>query len=47
MVEKGQADVNKLDFHNYSPLHYAVIWGWDDIVEYLVEKGADIEQLGK
>mmetsp|Transcript_24607 Transcript_24607/g.46233 ORF Transcript_24607/g.46233 Transcript_24607/m.46233 type:complete len:473 (+) Transcript_24607:180-1598(+) len=45
LVEKGQADVNKLDFHNYSPLHYAVIWGWDDIVEYLVEKGADIEQL--
>mmetsp|Transcript_25642 Transcript_25642/g.51210 ORF Transcript_25642/g.51210 Transcript_25642/m.51210 type:complete len:471 (+) Transcript_25642:186-1598(+) len=44
LVEEG-ADVNKLDFHNYSPLHYAVIWGWTEICEYLVEKGADIEQI--
>ena len=44
LVDEG-ADVNKLDFHNYSPLHYAVIWGWVDIVEFLIEKGANIEQI--
>lgn len=44
LVDEG-ADVNKLDFHNYTPLHFAVIWGWTDIVEYLIEKGAEVEAV--
>jgi len=33
LVEMGDADVNKLDFHNYSPLLFAVVWGWCDIIQ--------------
>ena len=44
LIDEG-ADVNKLDFHNYSPLHYAAMWGWVEVMEALVEKGADLEQV--
>ena len=45
LIDEG-ADVNKIDFHNYTALHYAVIWGWVDIVEYLIEKGAEVRWGG-
>ena len=44
-MERGDADVNKLDFHNYSPLLFAVIWGWLDIVKLLLDKGAKVDQV--
>ena len=44
LIDEG-ADVNKLDFHNYSPLHYATVWGWVDIIERLISKGADPEAV--
>jgi uncharacterized protein len=30
------------DFHGYSPLHYACMWGWTPIAVSLVAAGADI-----
>ena len=43
LVEKG-ANVNILDFHDTSPLHYACTWGWLDTVKLFLEEGADINQ---
>tara|TARA_B110000305_G_C19422221_1_gene631557 strand:+ start:165 stop:920 length:756 start_codon:yes stop_codon:yes gene_type:complete len=44
LIDEG-ADVNRVDFHNYSPLHYAAIWGWAEVVEALADKGANLEQV--
>jgi len=44
LIDEG-ADVNKLDFHDYSPLHYAAMWGWVEVMEALIEKGASLEQI--
>ena len=43
LVEKG-ADVNVLDFHDTSPLHYACTWGWLETVKLFLSEGADINQ---
>ena len=43
LVDQG-ANVNLLDFHDYSPLHYACIWGWLETVKLFLEESADISQ---
>lgn len=42
---KYKADPNKLDFLDYSPLHYACMLGWKETVEALLAKGADYHQV--
>eukprot|EP01041_Mallomonas_annulata_P006565 gene6565-13287_t len=41
LIEAGQ-DVNIKDFHNFTGLHYACMWGWENTVKLLLENGADI-----
>jgi ankyrin repeat protein len=42
LVEEQGADVNLRDSWGYTPLHYAAVRGGNDLVEYLVAKGADV-----
>jgi ankyrin repeat protein len=42
LVEELGADVNVSDAWGYTPLHYAAAWGQNDVIEYLVSKGADV-----
>ena len=41
LIDAG-ADFDKKDYHDFTPLHYAAMWGWSTIVRLLVAKGADI-----
>ena len=34
-------NVNAKDFHNFTALHYAAMWGWTGAITQLVEAGAD------
>ena len=50
LVEEHGADVNLSDSWGYRPLHYAASRGDNDLIEYLVAKGADptaITRLGQ
>lgn len=50
LVEEMGADVNEVDYWGYRPLHYAAARGDNDMVLYLVSKGADpavISRLGQ
>ena len=42
LVDEHGADVNLKDAWGYTPLHYAAVRGGNDLVEYLVGKGADV-----
>ena len=42
LVDEHGAAVNLKDAWGYTPLHYAAVHGSNDLVEYLVEKGADV-----
>jgi ankyrin repeat protein len=42
LVEEHGADVNVRDGWGYTPLHYAAVHGENDLIEYLVSKGADV-----
>ena len=42
LVEEHGADVNLPDSWGYAPLHYAAVRGGNDLIEYLVSKGADV-----
>ena len=42
LVEEHGADVNLPDLWGYTPLHYAAIRGDNDLIRYLVSKGADV-----
>ena len=42
LVEEQGADVNVRDAWGYTPLHYAAVHGDNDLIEYLVSKGADV-----
>ena len=41
LVEELKADVNARDFKGYTPLHHAAARGDNDLIKYLVSKGAD------
>jgi hypothetical protein len=40
---KRKCDLNKVDYHDHSALHYACVWGWVPTVDLLLEEGADPE----
>ncbi len=42
LVEEHGADVNARDANGYSPLHHAASRGDNELIEYLVDKGADV-----
>ena len=42
LVEEHGADVNLPDSWGYTPLHYAAVKGGNNLIEYLVSKGADV-----
>lgn len=42
LVEEHGADVNARDLNGYSPLHHAAARGDNELIEYLVSKGADV-----
>ncbi len=39
--------INELDGTDSTPLHYAALYGWDEIAEYLVSKGANCSLKNK
>ena len=43
LVEEAGADVNAYNYKVQTPLHIASYYGNMDLVEYLVEKGAEID----
>jgi len=45
LVEEHGADVNLPDSWGYTPLHYAAVRGGNDMIEYLVSKGADASAI--
>jgi ankyrin repeat protein len=45
LVEELGADVNMRDYNGFSPLHNAAARGDREMIEYLVEKGADVTVL--
>jgi ankyrin repeat protein len=45
LVEEHGADVNLPDSWGYVPLHYAAVRGGNDLIQYLVSKGADVTAL--
>ena len=45
LVEEHSVDVNLRDSWGYAPLHYAAAGAENDLVEYLVSKGADVNAL--
>jgi uncharacterized protein len=47
LVEEHGADVNLPDAWGYTPLHYAAVRGGNDLIEYLVSKGADVTKLSR
>lgn len=42
LVEELDADVNARDHNGYTPLHFAAARGDNELILYLVEKGADV-----
>jgi ankyrin repeat protein len=45
LVEEHGADVNLADSWGYRPLHYAASRGDNELIQYLVSKGADVKAL--
>lgn len=41
LVEELGADVNQRDYLGYTPLHHAAGRGFRDVIDYLIEQGAD------
>jgi len=47
LVEEGGADANARDFEGYSPVHHAATRGDNDVIRYLVSKGADVTVVSR
>lgn len=47
LVEELGADVNARDHEGYSPVHHAAARGDNELILYLVEKGADVTLLAR
>ena len=47
LVEELGADVDLRDSWGYTPLHYASVRGGNDLIEYLVSKGADVGAVSR
>lgn len=43
ILEKGEHEINAKDKRGWTPLHQAVVNGFDEMVTTLLEYGADIE----
>ena len=44
LIDHG-ADVERLDFHDFSILHYAAMWGWLPMVKMLVARDMDVNAV--
>lgn len=47
LVEELGADVNEIDYWGYTPLHYAAVRGDNEMIRYLVSRGADVTTLSR
>jgi hypothetical protein len=47
LVEELGADVNARDHNGYTPLHHAASRGDNDLIRYLVSKGADPKAVAR
>ena len=47
LVEELHADVNARDFNGYTPLHHAAARGDNELILYLMSKGADITAISR
>ncbi|HYW31441.1 MAG TPA: ankyrin repeat domain-containing protein [Gemmatimonas sp.] len=47
LVEELGADVNARDFAGYTPLHHAAARGDNEMIKYLVSKGADVMAVAR
>lgn len=47
LVEELHADVNASDFGGYTPLHHAAGRGDNEMIRYLVSKGADVKAVAR
>jgi len=47
LVEELGADVNARDHNGYTPLHHAAARGDNDLIKYLVSKGADVTAVAR
>ena len=47
LVEVLGADVNARDHNGYTPLHHAASRGDNDLIRYLVSKGADVKAIAR
>jgi ankyrin repeat protein len=47
LVEELHADVNARDYNGYTPLHNAAARGDNEMIRYLVSKGADVKAIAR
>ncbi len=47
LIEQLGADVNARDYSGYTPLHHAAARGDNDMIKYLVSKGADVKAVSR
>jgi ankyrin repeat protein len=47
LVEEVHADVNARDPNGHTPLHFAAARGDNDMIRYLVSKGADVKAVAR
>ena len=47
LVEELGADVNARDFNGYTPVHHAAARGDNELIQYLVSKGADVTAVSR